>query len=87
LQENNFSIYPNPVRDVFNISFLSIEKKMIGIEIYDPSGKLIIKKNALVQTGNNTIPINDLFGKLHGLYLVVVSSGSETTKEKILLMK
>jgi len=86
-QENNFSIYPNPVRDVFNISFLSIEKKMIGIEIYDLSGKLIIKKNALVQTGNNTIPINDLSGKPHGLYLVVVNSGSETTKEKILLMK
>lgn len=69
------NIYPNPAKDVLHISNSSV--KNIQAQLMDITGKLIAEKEVLT---NETF---DLMGLSKGLYLVKLSSGNETTVQKI----
>ena len=66
--ENKISFYPNPVKDVLNISSISLINKAV---VYSITGQVVFQKEI---SGNNTTM--NLSGLNSGIYIVQVAAGS-----------
>ena len=76
---NNFktiSIYPNPVKDEFNLDINSIVGKDISLKIYSETGAMIYE----TRSATKTINIQTLN---RGLYFIVLESGKDRWLGKI----
>ena len=76
-ETSSFTVWPNPVKDVMNISLKDNSDKISLIRINDISGKTILSK-----TVNNTTTKLDCSALSNGLYFVTVkgSKGENTFK-------
>ncbi len=70
---SGFSVYPNPVKDVLNISS---QKAVEKVEIYSPAGQLV-----LMETHKNQINMDALPA---GIYMVKVISAKKTETFKVI---
>jgi bacillolysin len=77
--ENQFSVYPNPVKN--GMFTIENSKNDASFEIYDLSGKLIRSAKKL-QKGPNKINIS---GILKGVYMIKITSGGTTVSKKIIV--
>jgi hypothetical protein len=84
--EKNVMLYPNPVRHSFQIQISSKRNELARIELHDPSGKLIIQKEKMLQQGTNVITLHELGDKPGGVYIVTCYFNEGAMREKILLM-
>jgi hypothetical protein len=75
--------YPNPVRDLLNISITALRKQTVIISLADGGGKTVITKSYLVEKGSNTLQLHNLNQLAKGLYLLQVRLNDETVTEKI----
>jgi len=75
--KNQFSIYPNPMEDVF---FLESENESGVLQIFDLTGRVMLEKN--ISLGKNEVSVAQL-GK--GLYLAKVNFGERFYTRKILI--
>ena len=83
IEASSLSIYPNPNRGEFVVSFKSINTKPISYEIYDYTGQLILNNVFTPQMGANTINVN-LTTLASGVYTVrLISSTNLITKKFI----
>ncbi|MEM1321540.1 MAG: TonB family protein [Bacteroidota bacterium] len=59
---DHFNVFPNPVVEVLNISFLADASTMGSINIYDTKGSRIIHQTQFISAGANTerIPLGDV---------------------------
>ena len=71
---NNISIYPNPVKEI-----LSIEGEFTSIEIYNLSGKLLLK--SIDKNHINTSSLSE------GMYLINILTNNEIVTKKFTLIK
>ena len=72
----NFSFYPNPVKNEINFNnIFSFEK----VEIYGIQGNLIVSKT--ISEGQNVLPIN----LSSGLYFVNFSNDVQTVTKKMIV--
>lgn len=78
LQETSFSVYPNPVRDVLNIS---VNDAMQSLSIINMNGSLI-KEIALNGSHNTTISVAGLEA---GVYLLRVKTSNETLTQRLVI--
>lgn len=69
------NIYPNPVKDVLNISYT---QNMTGLELYNLLGQRV-----MVKTLNDTQARMDLSGLPNGTYLLKVASDKNTNTIKV----
>ncbi|MFM9909916.1 MAG: fibronectin type III domain-containing protein [Chitinophagaceae bacterium] len=70
------SSYPNPFVDIVNLDFTNkSSESTIGVDVYDLSGRLILKRNyGKLSEGANTIRLNTGEGKLTaGIYFIALS--------------
>jgi hypothetical protein len=81
------SIAPNPVHDMMQVTISTTRKDLMELYIYDMSGKAMRKIKTDLQPGVNVISVDNLSLMQRGMYLVVVSAGSEIFREKIVLAK
>ncbi len=81
------SITPNPVRDMMQVTINATNKDLMELFIYDMSGKVIRKIKTDLQEGTNVVSIDNLSTLQNGMYLVVVSTGKEIFREKIVVAK
>jgi len=65
----NLTIYPNPSRDIFNISFTSDTKQNLKIRILNVIGEELINDNLEEFVGEYTKQIN-LSDNAKGIYLL-----------------
>jgi hypothetical protein len=72
-------IYPNPTKGKLQIDFPALDDKQPIIWVYDPSGKLIVKKTA-ISSGNEV----DLSPYPSGLYIMRIQIGQEKKEWKII---
>lgn len=78
------AIYPSPFVDKVNVSVSSEKSAQATVRIYDITGKVIIRKDALVNKGITTITLDNL-GKLSkGLYFVELNSDGIKYAEKLI---
>lgn len=81
----NFSVFPNPVSSAAHINFVVKQSDKIQLSLYNSEGKLVETiANRIVLPGKQTIPFSvDLLQK--GVYILVLKTGKETIRKKILL--
>lgn len=75
LDLTEFSIYPNPARDIINISFNTSEEVTGNIYLLDIKGSIVktLESKAIIAAGSNEFSY-PLDGVLPGIYLVAVHS-------------
>ncbi|MFT4902874.1 MAG: hypothetical protein ACI84S_000574 [Thalassomonas sp.] len=80
---SNFNIYPNPSRDIFNISFNSEYIQDLSIRIFNVLGVEVYIENKDQFIGEFTKKINlDDYGK--GIYFLEINSGNLVVKKIII---
>ena len=72
ISKNRMSLYPNPTKDIINIKTKNLD---INVEIYDVSGKLILK------TKNTEIKVDNL---TNGIYFLRLSDNNQTETHKFI---
>ncbi len=87
----DITTYPNPFTDLINLDFSNdAAGNTIGVDIYDLSGSLIMKRNfGQLPQGPNTLRINTTEGKLStGVYLVTLTvNGKPAAAAKLVKTK
>lgn len=75
IETNNYSIYPNPATDLFNISGAQGAK----LNIYDAIGRVVLQDN--VKSDNQSISISNLNP---GVYTVQLINNGQVTSSKLI---
>ncbi|HET9824069.1 MAG TPA: T9SS type A sorting domain-containing protein, partial [Chitinophagaceae bacterium] len=84
---SRLSVAPNPVRDMMQVSFNSLQNGTMQLYLYDMSGKVVRTIRTDMQTGVNVIGIDNLSSLQNGMYLIVVSTGDQIFRQKVVLAK
>ena len=78
-QNENFSVYPNPVSDLLTIQFKDLSGSSKTIQIYSPDGKEILKT-----TSANDVIRLDMSGYSAGIYCIQVIIEGRTASSKFI---
>lgn len=81
------SVSPNPAHDVVQVTINTSSRNPVDLYVYDMLGKAIRKIHGEVEAGINVISVNDLSWLQSGMYIIVVSTGGETFRQKVVLAK
>ncbi|MBN1338303.1 MAG: T9SS type A sorting domain-containing protein [Bacteroidales bacterium] len=80
-----FRVYPNPVGDEANLSFILENNAEISVKIYDISGRMVIEQDF----GNMVFGLNhvkmDVSSLVKGAYIIHINAGSKSGSEKIII--
>jgi len=75
-------MFPNPATTMLNLMVGSPARDKISVVITDISGKTVMQQSLIVETGNNTLPVN-ISTLAGGTYIVkMISSDGEVTTGK-----
>jgi len=84
--KTSFSVYPNPFKDAFNISFDSNISGNIEVSLISVTGDVILKTRKIISAGGgSSIRINNIPDLIPGMYILKVTS--ECTSENFHLVK
>jgi hypothetical protein len=83
--ENSFSIYPNPVKDVYQITFNSDLSANASVELYDMQGKLVQTIYNGVVNSSNVVKISRDKSISKGMYLLKAIVGDKNYTTKLIL--
>ncbi|MDT8413606.1 MAG: T9SS type A sorting domain-containing protein [Vicingaceae bacterium] len=81
LNSSNVSVYPNPAKDVLNIS-IPVNEKLTNIVIYDVLGKIILEDKLVA---NGTISEIDITNLKSGMYIVRLQADGVDYSTKLLV--
>jgi hypothetical protein len=81
---NNITVGPNPFSQSFNVYIESTTSGPVNIALYDALGKLISRKNATVQNGNNQIHFDGMNILPAGTYYLQVVNQDKVEYVKLL---
>jgi hypothetical protein len=81
---NNLTIYPNPSRDVFNVSFTSDTKQNLKVRILNVMGEELINENLEQFIGEYTKQIN-LIENAKGIYFLEIETNDGIINKKLIL--
>ncbi|SFH78405.1 M28 family metallopeptidase [Halpernia frigidisoli] len=74
---NNFKIYPNPAKEVINITVPNTDK--YEITLIEPSGKVLIKDNNKKQINTSKLK--------NGIYYVILKTSKQSVFETVVIQK
>ena len=80
----DLSIYPNPSRDVFNISFTSEEKQNLKVRLVNVIGEQLVSEDLQQFIGTYTKQL-DLTNKAKGVYFLEIETDDVCTINKLVL--
>jgi plastocyanin len=80
----NLAIYPNPSRDIFNVSFISDTKQNLKVKILNIIGEELINENLEQFIGEYTKQIN-LSNKAKGIYFLEIETNDGIINKKLIL--
>ncbi len=84
VKDNAISIYPNPAKNEFFISFPKNTLGKVNVEIYDMSGKLVSTESKISPDAKKAISTSSL---TNGTYLVKVNGIGINTASKVIINK
>lgn len=79
----NTEVFPNPFKDILQISMQLEKAGMIQAALYDASGRLVRSARQTGLVGRNTIAMGNLSALLPGVYLLQVKAGEHTATQKL----
>lgn len=79
----DLSVFPNPVKNLLTLKFMSSENTSSKIQIFNSTSQLVINVNHATQVGNNikSIPVGNL---MKGTYIVVLQVGNNILSTKFI---
>ena len=80
---SGFEVYPNPGSGIFQFKLENISSKDFQVEVFNAQGQLI-RTEQLSTTAQSTFVL-DLQGKKAGMYWVVLKSGEQILRKRIVL--
>ena len=80
-------ISPNPSSNNAQIKIKMIKPTIGDITVFDAAGKIVLKQQASLLAGNNTIVINNITTLNDGYYTVRLNTNNETFSTKLLVWK
>ncbi|MDB9809160.1 M12 family metallo-peptidase [Flavobacteriales bacterium] len=81
---NNLTVYPNPSRDIFNVSFTSDTKQNLKVRILNVIGEELINENLEQFIGEYTKQIN-LSENAKGIYFLEIETNDGIINKKLIL--
>lgn len=87
--QNNgkLKISPNPASSSINISFYSALRGTMELQILDMTGKLVLREQRTVESGQNSITLNQLSRLSEGVYTIFIRSGDRMERERIVIRR
>lgn len=79
-----FTVYPNPTKDVVTISLNSNTGNAANVMINDVTGKTVLTKTAIINSGNINLPVSQLNS---GIYFITLSINGEQWIQKLIIAK
>jgi uncharacterized repeat protein (TIGR01451 family) len=80
--------YPNPVTGhQAQLLIVSQTEGMARLQIIDPTGRIVLRQQAMLYPGNNSISVNGIDRLIHGSYLLNVISGDQTSALKFMVVR
>ncbi len=89
IDENNFeqlALYPNPARDNLFLRINSNGAGTVHIILFDLLGKKVLEQDVDLTSGQNIKEIS-LDNVKEGIYIARITTGSNTTNQKIVVRK
>jgi serine protease AprX len=84
LEKESFSVYPNPFRSGFQISFYSPKKQTVMIELFDITGKRLYSHAQTFDIYSNESFFLSTADQLpSGIYMLTIKTDDKTYREKI----
>ncbi|OQP51311.1 hypothetical protein A4H97_27415 [Niastella yeongjuensis] len=77
-------VFPNPFKDILQISMQLEKAGVIQVALYNSSGQLVSKVQQQGLLGRNTIVMYNLSALLPGIYLVQIKTDKHTSFEKLI---
>jgi hypothetical protein len=81
---NNLDVYPNPSRDIFNVSFTSEDAQDLEIRIINVIGEVIISEDLQQFIGEYTKQV-DLATYTKGVYFLEITTNNGVVNKKLIL--
>ena len=81
---NNLAVYPNPSRDIFNVSFISEDVQDLEVRIINVVGEVIISEDLEKFIGEYTKQI-DLASYIKGIYFLEITTNNGVVNKKLIL--
>lgn len=80
-------ISPNPASSSVNISFYSALRGTMELQILDMTGKIALREQKTVESGQNSITINQLSRLSEGVYTIFIRIGDRWERERIVIRR
>jgi len=81
---NNLDVYPNPSRDVFNVSFTSEDVQNLEVRIINVIGEVVYTENLIEFVGEYTKQV-DLATYTKGVYFLEITTDNGVINKKLIL--
>ena len=86
-KENEMMVFPNPTSSNAQIKVKATKTCSGDITVFDASGKVVLKQQASLLEGNNTIVINNIVTLSEGYYTIRLIANNETFSSKLLIWR
>ena len=81
---DNLDVYPNPSRDIFNVSFTSEDAQDLEVRVINVVGEVVYTENLMNFTGEFTKEI-DLRRSTKGIYFLEITTEDGVINKKMIL--
>ena len=81
---DNLDVYPNPSRDIFNVSFTSEDAQDLEVRVINVVGEVVYAENLMNFTGEYTKEI-DLRRSTKGIYFLEITTEAGVINKKMIL--
>jgi hypothetical protein len=81
---SNMQLYPNPAKDLVNITFGSLVSSTLQVQVIDQAGRIILSQQYNCNTGANTHQMN-VANLASGIYQLQLNMGNQTATRKIVV--
>jgi|GEM_PF-897014 hypothetical protein len=82
---NEISVYPNPIKDAFNVSYSLSEYKQVDINVYTIDGKQVGTLSSTEQTAGDHNQSLRMPSVAPGIYLIQVVQGEQVSYKKVVV--
>jgi hypothetical protein len=84
---NEMTVSPNPSNSNAQIKLVATRSGAGDITVYDASGKIVLRQQAALLIGTNSIALNNITSLSEGYYTIRLTSNNETFSSKLLIWK
>jgi hypothetical protein len=81
------AINPNPFTEHLHITVSNVQDGNLEIAVFDMGGKMLYTQSRQVSQGNQSINLSTLSNLPEGVYILGVTNGNETIRQKLVEVK